>query len=194
MKEEEIQSSELNKQTTVPEEDVEMALAPTNSLPSAARVVAHRGSNGSYQVDVVAQSIAGTSVESQWNSVAGTGHYTAHPYISLRFDTSLPHRTNYTLTTLAGVVVISGQTPTVNVDHLNFILRPPSSGQQVFTGSDTYNLSLSTRAGAVSTSIDSTGGGLVIIANVDENEEFYEVDPTRTVKEVAKEEYRHLEG
>lgn len=163
------------------------ARAALPSYPDGAKVQSSSGSGANYTFQVVSMNIMGTSIAPYWDAVKDTGHFTPYPFFSATFNSGIPQGTIWSLKTASGITVATGSVGTKPPTLLKFVLGNLSNGQPSFTGSDTYTLTFSNSVLGSLGGLDlvSTGGGLVIIANIDGSEEYYEDDPLKAVKSNA---------
>lgn len=196
MNKDRLQSTNLQSET--PTEDLQRAAAPTGiSYPVAAKVISHSGTDDAYTITVGTLNTQGTNAGAQWEQIYNEGqtqNFTALPYIWVTFNRDLPNGANWTLRNSSGMSVDSGSIKNASVRQIKPHFGMLSNGQPSLPGQDNFSLQLDhvTPGSFLNHEVDSTGGGLVIIANVDGGEEYF--DPTRRFTkaevEVAKEALR----
>lgn len=188
MKKEQI---ETNFQKTESKKTESLRAVPSIVYPTAARVVSHGGSNGTYTFAVQPESSQGTQAGDFWETAGSSGGYHHYPVITVEFTGFIPNDSSWVLRNAAGVTVSSGVIKSVSTQNLTIHLKALPHGQPSLVSLETFTLQFSNLVpnSFQNLVIGSTGGGLVIIANVDGCEEYY--DPYR-VMERAKVELSHF--
>lgn len=173
-------SSKSTSQTkdSLVEEPIQQARAQDSiSYPPAAKVVSHSGTDASYSLVVTPTNIENTNAATQWEQIYNEGqahHYTACPYVSVKFNLDLPNGSTWTLKNGSGTTVDTGTIKNTSIREIKMHFGMLSNGQPSLPGQSTFSLVLTdlTPGSFSNHDVDSTGGGLVIIANVDGCEEY----------------------
>ena len=158
------------------------AQAVQTVTPTAANLVSYTGTDAAYTLVVAPTSIENTAAGEHWDTLVAEGkshHYSPYPYVRVTFNQDLPNGTTLTLRNAAGMLVETSTVKNTSVREVMLKFGFLSNGQHSLSSQGNYTLTLDnpTPGSFLNHDIDSTGGGLVIIANVDGC--IWDYDPTR---------------
>lgn len=150
----------------------------TGTTPVYAEITSVSGSGALYTLNVVVHDASSTRAGQAWQQVSGTNQYSTYPFATVIFNQALPLNGTWSLLDAAGNQVASGTVTNATTSRLRLVFYNLPSGQASINGTGVFNLVLAhpTQSNYGAYVIDSTSGGLVIVANIDGEEDFYDVD------------------